>query len=420
MAFMFKSIDQQMQNQQSGNNIFGQSNAPQQQGGPVQLSSSQQSSSGGGTQSAGQNQNVVKNAPQPASNAGLYNQISKKNTVNPENIGFVKEAQTSASNIKQNLQNEANQIGSRAANVQTVSDEDYDRGIKQGGEAFSNIEKVLSQKYTPVQDVSLTTDTKIKNLNELGDSAQRRALAQKEYGPQYNTGMASLDDALLKRSSQFQNILSNLKGEQSAIEADKLAKQASLTSAANAAQETGIKTEQDRIKKKLGETREVLSAKIRDQQEAAIQEAKNAQLEDESWLRDYAGSVRQKAAEIERQKAIDAIHKKYGIKSNIGDIYNEEDIPKIDSEINLIKNKPWQDFGPSDFRDRNLFDIRGQYGYHDSAATPEQAAQFNNILSLLGEQPTFTAAPSESRIKRIDKQKAENIGSSYLKNKYGI
>lgn len=434
MAFVFKSIEQQLQNpqqqQQQSNDIFGQPNAMQGQGGPVQLSSTsgqQTSSSGGGASVA--NQNQVKQENQPASNASLFNQIKQKNTVDAGNVGYVKTATQSANDIQGNLQAEANKIAGAAPKPLQASDEDISGAINQGGEAFSKVKSALNQKYVPIKNVDLNVDTKIKNLPELQDDAQRRALAQKEYGPQYTTGMSSLDDALLRRNPGFQNILSGLKNTQTTLDATKAGKQAELTSAANKTMEEGIPAEQKRINGILQGKAESLKSHLRDESSAAAAKVLAEKEADRKQVDDYITGVKQKAAEAARGKELDRLRNKYDSGTSIDGrpIVNiQQSNPewnKWQSDIADVKNKPWQQYAPDDFGVGSIDSkYMGDYRTSPSIAetiTPEESTQFNNIMGLLND-PTQLNPTAAYQNHGSDMGQIKSIGDKYLKDKWGI
>lgn len=217
MAFLYPKIEESL-NQKS--DIFGQgqssagtseSQAPQvQQGGALNRSTEGEVVSGGAGAATAPTQAQATPAQKTAA-------IFGRNQMNA-NQGFLQNIGKQVSGAEQGLQQEANQYLSAAPQaVQAPSAQDYDAALKGGDPAaFSRIQNLLSgaapQAAAWQPKTSTTTDAGLLGSNTGIQEALRR-----QGGAQYSAGEAALDSALLRRNTEF-----NRQAEQMADQAKAL------------------------------------------------------------------------------------------------------------------------------------------------------------------------------------------------------
>lgn len=367
MAFVFSQIEDQLNGQNSGNNIFGQNgqgSAAQSQGGASQGSVQLGTSSGDITSPGGGKtpQNQTKAQAPSASDIASKNQA--------QDIGgqqFVKQSQDSVQQAKQSIQGEADRLAGTAAKpVQQTSQESYNAALSGDPVAQQQLSSLLTGSAPTVGKQNINTSLENQTLKNLQSEAGREQVLKQQGGAGYTQGNAALDNMLLRNSPQFNAIMANLQQQQSQLSGQKVAAE---TQAQTQAQETTNKsyqTEQDRIKKMLTQSdvdtraalgQDIDAAKAKDSTAAAASRAKA--------IKDYQAAIAQKQAQV---------------KSQIGNIdsYDPQYRQQLMGELNSIEA-----LGDQGNVDKYLKYNPVQYN-SSNAGSAANIAKFNAIQSLLG------------------------------------
>lgn len=375
MAFVFNKIEDQLNGGgQQNQNIFGDAGQPmgQQQG--------QQGQQGAGGAAIQKSSNEGDIGPAPttggegAAKAPPKESDAKILKMNqPSDVGaqpIVQKAFSSADQTKQKIQDEANKLAqSSAPQIQQFSKEQL-QGAAQGSSDEAAVKGLLSQGPIDIARPTINVSTELQNLRALQDSNQRQALLMKQGGPGMTHGMAALDEMLLKRSPEFRNVMSQLNQQQQSVIQDKAAAEARAEQQAEATANANLQAEQARVKTELGGLASGIQGSVANQLKT---------------LQDQRGQ--QQAAALSSANA----NLTTSVKDQLDKLANYE------TDINMLNpNSPEAIQAKADIAtkraelqgvsaDKYLTGVGTGAVSQAQATSPEQAAQFNRIMELLGQ-----------------------------------
>ncbi len=226
MAYAYNSIDELLNNQeQQKQNIFGSSqggNAPQGQDGGVKTSTEGDVGSGGGGSSTPQgqnnNSNTVTDEQSQTTEAGKA--AVKANTGKTAQPKVFNDIQSQIEANNQKLQDQANSYVSTQKTKQNyaIDNSNIDKAISGDSDQNSKVRSLLNRQTIDNVEAFDPGDVSVKDSSLVNTNAGLQQLVSRGQGPQYTQGMGAFDLQTLRRTPEFENIISMIRGNEANLE----------------------------------------------------------------------------------------------------------------------------------------------------------------------------------------------------------
>ncbi len=373
MAYAFQKIDDALNQNES--NIFGGStegddNQMMQQGGQSGVKTSTSGDVGSSPVSSSSTQGVQEYNPPQASNAQVLERNVGKTDVGRGGVSKISD-QIQAN--QQRLEDDANRYRQDVKDASdysdTVSDSNIESAISGDRDAMDSVSGLLNKGtyYRPEYEAG---DYGVSDVDLLNNQAGIQTLAARGQGPRYTSGMGAFDAMLMQRDPEFQNLVSQVRADNRALEQSAEGQPDTLEEWAQGYGEDALTDAQTQAEDMIRN----YNANMRAQQEAELK----------AYQDQIAGLNEQEI----QQKAIE------NVLSSL--------IPEMEQ---VSGYSDLRDFAPNIEGDFVGTVDPSQFTYQDFIDEGE-AQRFNNIARLLGEGDMYGAgrAPTAEDLYQVDTQ----------------
>jgi hypothetical protein len=372
MAYTFSQINQAMgQNQDQKADIFANSMANQQQGQAMPQQSQEKTSTEGDLSTAKATGGAPAYEPQKAGAA-----IAKKQS-GRQLPGFMTEAQGQIQTAQKNLQDESNAYLQNARSQQYgVGQDILDKAGQGDQEASSQVATRLSQTAPMIESFKPKTDTGLRDVSKLQTDEGVKDYLRKQSKGQYSAGESALDLGIMKRNPQFNLIREELRRGQQELQSKASQESEARTKEAQKIASERYQQDTEGIKGALRGQADTVKSQLA--QRAAEENARRQAQEQNKnqWIADQARQAYEELA-ANPGETYDIGSRRVGLR----DLYTPEfmqankEYEMGDRNAPQYLANPWERF----------YQGGGQVA-PEQLANEQEAARFNNIMSLLGQQ----------------------------------
>ena len=226
MSYVFNGVNGLLNDDEkdknAATNIFapGESGADPTQGAQQQGGEQPKTSTEGEVGGNGPTGGTQTSEAKPAAQTQVADsRLMRKNKVK-EAPKFATQAQGDLQNAQKNLQTEADSYvaGAKTKGASyAVDDASLEKAIGGDKDAQGKVGRVMSGTADQYETFAPKTDYQVEDINAMQSDAGLDSLLRREAGAEYSSGEAAFDRSLLKRSAEFNQLRSLLRGQQEGL-----------------------------------------------------------------------------------------------------------------------------------------------------------------------------------------------------------